>query len=393
MLRSWIEINLDHVSHNIKELRKFVDSHVSIMAVVKAEGYGHGAAEVSKVLIKNGADALGVATCDEGISLRKSGINSGINSGIDSGINSDILIMAHSPAQRYEEIISHNLKQTVSSLQMAKEISKAAQKLQKTASLHIKIDTGMSRIGFKPTSQTIEDIMEISHLPFISIDGVFSHLAMSETSDTSFSYEQSKKYQYITDSLKQKGLANFKMHLCNSGGILNNTDLHFDMIRPGAILYGLYPTPETNKALNLKPVMSLKSRISHLSDIEPGESVGYDRTFFAKRKTRVATIIIGYADGYPSSLSNKGKVIVGSGYAPIIGQICMDQMMIDVTDIKNVQENDEVILLGKKGDLEITAEHIMSLVKIKIREISCIIGKRVPRVYISEDNPKKIINL
>jgi alanine racemase len=269
---------------------------------------------------------------------------------------------------------------------MAQELSKAAQSAQKQAEVHIKIDSGMNRIGFKPTDESAEAILEISRLPNLTVTGVFSHLAMSESRDTSLSYQQYEKYKYVTDALKAKGL-DFVMHMCNSGGILNNPYLHLDMVRPGIILYGSYPSEETKKLLDLKPAMTLKAKISHTGEIEAGESVGYDRTFYTKRKTRVGTIILGYADGYPSALSNKGSVIAGNGYAPIIGQICMDQMMIDITDMPDVNEEDEVILFGKKGGLEIKIEQLSLLSETKHREILCLtnLGKRVPRVYIKDN--------
>jgi len=364
MYRAWAEINLDNLAYNMREIKNFVG--VECMAIVKAEAYGHGATEISKILLENGADSLGVATCDEGIRLR------------NDGINADILIMAHSPKARFAEIVEKGLMQTMSDLQMAKDLSKVAQQMQKTASVHIKIDTGMNRIGFKPTDKTIEEIKEIAKLPFLKIEGIFSHLAMAEDKDKSFSYEQHKKLMYIAEKF------DYKTHLCNSGGILNNTDLYLDMVRPGLILYGMHPSPDTDRAIDLKPVMALKARISHISTVEAGETVGYDRTFKAERPTRTGTIIIGYADGYPSALSNKGQVIVGNGYAPIIGQICMDQMMIDITDIENVQIEDEVILFGKRGDLELKAEDVALLSECKSREIISMsnVGKRVPRVYI-----------
>ena len=374
MLRTWAEINLDHIAHNMKELRNFLGGHINIMAVVKAESYGHGAFEAAQVLLENGADVLGVATCDEGIKLRQ------------AGISAKIIVLAHSPKERFPEILENDLAQTVSSLDAARELSAAAQAKQKTAHLHIKIDTGMIRIGFKPTEESVDEIMEISRLPMISIDSVFSHLAMSESLDKSFSEEQFTRYQYVIDALKQKGLENFKTHMCNSGGVLNNPNMHLDMVRPGLILYGTYPSNEIPKPLNLKPAMTLKSKISHLGVVDENESVGYDRTFYTDRKTLVATIVIGYADGYPSSLSNKASVIAGNGYAPIIGQICMDQMMVDVTDMPEVKVGDEVILFGKKNDLEITLEQLSPLCATKTREILCLsnLGKRIPRVYIKD---------
>lgn len=371
MHRAWAEVNLDNVAHNTGEVRRLVGRDKKILAVVKAEGYGHGSVEVSRAMLESGADALGIATCDEGIKLR------------ESGIIADILVMAHSPEERFREVIDAGLVQTVSNPHMARALSDAAVSLGKIAEIHVKIDSGMRRIGFKPTMETVDDIIGISRLPSVKLSGVFSHLAMSESADKAFSYAQNEKFMFVVNALREKGFTDFITHLCNSGGILGYPDLHCDMVRPGIILYGVYPSAETEKHLDLKPVMSIKARISHISMAETGESVGYDRTFFAKRPTKVGTIIIGYADGYPSVLSNKSRVIAGETYAPVIGQICMDQMMIDLTDAENVKEGDEVILLGKKGGLEIPAEELAKLSGSKIREVLCIsnIRQRIPRVY------------
>lgn len=380
--RAWAEINLDNIAHNTRQIKNFIGNNTDILAIVKAEAYGHGLIETSKVIVNSGATSLGVATYEEGITLR------------NNGISVDILILGYTPKQRLVDVINNNLIQTVFNKDMARDISKESKKLNKTAQIHIKIDTGMSRLGFKSNHTTIEDVLYISKLPNISITGIYTHLAMSESSDKSFTYEQYHQFQYITNRLKEEGLSNFKEHICNSGGILNNIDLHMDLVRPGLILYGLSPSLEVDTSkLNLKPALSLKTRISNLKTLSKGVSVGYDRTFFTKRETIVATVPIGYADGYPRALSNKGKVIIGNSYAPIIGNVCMDQMMIDVTDIKDIKMDDEVLLIGKKGDMEISADKIAELVGSISREVMCNIGKRVPRVYIKNNTIFKIINL
>jgi len=370
MFRAWLEIDLEAVAHNLLAVRRIVGAGVGICAVVKADAYGHGAVECAKVLLQNGADSLGVATCDEGIELQK------------NGINGKIAVLAHSPTDRFPEIIDASLSQTLSSLEAAKELSNAASNKKQTAAVHIKIDTGMRRIGFEPTTESIKKIMEISRLPFISIEGVSSHFAMGENPDNSFTYEQHKRYMFVVNALKEKGLS-FSTHICNSGGVVNYPAMHMDFVRPGAILYGL-KIFEDDVGIGLKPAMTLKAQICHIAQIKAGESVGYDRTFVAKRDTVVGTIVIGYADGYVSSLSNKSRIIAGKKYAPVLGRVCMDQMMVDLTDIDGIKEGSEVTLLGKKGDLEITANELADLGNVKIREVVCMLGnaKRVPRVYL-----------
>lgn len=380
--RVWAEINLDYIAHNMKQLRGFVGDKSEIMAVVKAEAYGHGAIETSKVMLYNGANSLGVATCDEGISLRK------------NNIFSEVLVLGHTHKERLLDIINYDLTQTIFNKETAVSLSNISRKQNKIAKINIKIDTGMARLGFKPTKETVDILIEISRLPNINITGIYSHLAMSESSDKSFTYEQYEKFMYVINMLKEAGITNFKAHICNSGAIINNKDLYMDMVRPGILLYGLSPSTEVNaRLLNLKPAMSLKTRISYLKTLDKGVSVGYDRTFITSQKTIVATLPVGYADGYSRSLSNKGYVIVRNGYAPIIGRICMDQMMIDVTKIEGVKENDQVLLIGKKDNLKITVDKIASLQEGASREVLCSIGKRVPRIYIKNNNVLKVVNL
>lgn len=380
--RVWAEVNLDHIAHNMRQIRKFVGSKCEIMAVVKAEGYGHGAIETSKVMLYNGANSLGVATCDEGIKIR------------ENNIFVEVLVLGHTPKERLADVINNDLTQTVFQKEAAVFLSSISSQQKKVAKINIKIDTGMGRLGFKPNKETVQMVLEISRLPNINVTGVYSHLAMSDTIDKSFTYEQYEKFMYVINMLKNAGVDNFKSHICNSGAIINNKDIYMNVVRPGILLYGLSPSLEVDASiLNLKPAMSLKTRVSYLKSLDEGISVGYDRTFITKKKTIVATLPIGYADGYSRSLSNKGYVIVGNGYAPIIGRICMDQMMIDVTHIANVKEGDEVLLIGKKNNMEITADKIASLQENISREVLCSIGKRVPRVYIKNNTMLKVVNL
>ena len=368
---AWLEINLGALGANLKEVKRFVGENVEICAVVKADSYGHGSVESSKVFLGSGASSLGVATCDEGIELR------------NNGINAPISVLALSPTERFPEIIDASFFQTIASLETAMELSKVASQMKKKASVHVKVDSGMARIGFKPNSDSIRQIMEISRLPFISIVGVSSHFATSESKDKSFTYEQHKRYMYVADALRKKGLS-FKAHISNSGGILSFPEMNMDIVRPGAILYGLDPTEE-KCSISLQPAMTLKARVCHLAYVGKGESVGYDRTFVTQRKTLVGTVVIGYADGYASSLSNKSRVLAGDGYAPVIGRVCMDQIMLDLTEIKDIKEGSEVVLLGNKGGNEITVKELSGLSGLATRELLCKLGssKRIPKIYVN----------
>ena len=377
-LNVWAEVSLKNIAHNMNEIRKFVPSHVKIMGIVKADAFAHGAIEISKTILKSGANNLGVATIDEAIVLR------------ENGITADIMLIAAVLKTRLCDVVKYDLTPTISNLDMAKALSEEAKQAGKTAKIEILIDTGMGRLGFEPTDKSVDEILLISKLPNIKISGVYTHLAQGESEDKTYTLSQHTKYMQVVDGLKAKGFTGFLAHISNSGGILNNQgiltdiDMFKDMVRPGLIIYGIHPSPDTPSYFELRPAMSVKARITHIQDLPEGVSVSYERTYYTKRPTRAATLAVGYADGYPSLLSNKGKAIVGDKIAPIIGSICMDMMMLDITGIDGVNVGDEVILFGKKGDLEVSAEEIAILGEAKSREIIAmsIIGKRIPRVYV-----------
>ncbi len=360
------EINLDNIAYNMANIRKAIDKNTSIMAVVKADAYGHGAVEVAKTALYNGANWLGVAIIDEAIELRK------------NNIFEPILILGHTIEHKLLQVIKYNITQTVFSYDMAKKLSDEASKIKKSVDIHIKIDTGMSRLGFLPTQETIQEILSIKNLPYINITGIFTHFATADMEDKTFTKEQFEKYMWVINKLEEKGVNNLIKHISNSGAILDLKEYRLDMVRAGIILYGMYPSSQVLKNIDLKPAMSLKTHISYVKEIEPNVSVSYCRTYFTNKKTKIATIPVGYADGYARILSNKARVFVNGYYANVVGNICMDQFMIDVTHIPNVQEGDIVTLMGDG----ITAEELASLQNTINYEVVCNIGKRVPRVYI-----------
>lgn len=375
------EINLDSIAKNVRAIKERLDEKTKLLAVVKADAYGHGAEEVSKVCLFNGADELAVATCDEGVQIR------------NCSIKVPILILGNTVLGQIETVINYELTQTVFSFERAKIMSEIARKIGKTAYVQIKIDTGMSRIGFLPNDDEILEIKKIFELPNIKVTGVFTHFATADEKDKSFTLEQFRRFEYVTKKLNEMGYTDFDRHCANSGTILDLKEFQMDMVRAGIIIYGMYPSEEVRKEVKLYPAMSLKTQISYVKELEKGVSIGYGRTYFTKRKTKVATIPIGYADGYFRAFSNKAKVIVNGEFAKVIGNVCMDQTMIDVTDIKDVKEGDCVIVMGKENEKQVLAEDLAKIAGTINYEIVCNVGKRVPRVYIKNGeiiNTKKV---
>lgn len=366
------EINLDNIAKNMQNIRKHINKDVNIMAVVKADGYGHGALEVAKTALYNGASWLGVAIIDEAIELR------------ENNILEPILILGYTIDSKLTQVVKYGITQTIFSYDMAKKLSDEAKKLNKSVDIHIKIDTGMSRLGFLPTEQSIETILEIKNLPFINVTGIYTHFATSDAKDKSFTNLQFERYISFVNKLEQRGLKNLIRHTANSGAIVDIKEYSLDMVRAGLILYGMYPSEEVCKNIDIKPAMSIKTHIAFIKELDEDISVSYCRTYFTNKKTKIATLPIGYADGYARILSNKARVLVNGQYAKIIGNICMDQMMIDITHIENVKSGDIVVIMGEDKGNEITAEEIAKLQNTINYEVVCSIGKRVPRVYIKD---------
>lgn len=361
------EINLDNIAFNMEQIKKSAKGSKTL-AVVKADAYGHGAVEVSKKVIEKGADYLAVALCSEGVELRQ------------KNINLPILILGATFEEDIEDVIKYDLMPTIFTLETAVAYSQKAAELNKAVNIHIKIDTGMSRIGFMPDDNSLEIIKKINSLPNINIVGVFTHMAKADSVDKSYAYEQFEKFKYITDKIKE-----FKpdiiCHCANSASIMEIEEFNLDMVRGGIMLYGLYPSDETDRSYELRPAMSLITQISYVKKVKKGTSIGYSRTYIAPRDMVVATIPVGYADGYSRRMSNMGRVIINNEYAPIVGNVCMDQFMVDVTDI-NATIGDKVILIGKEGDKEISCDEIAQIVDTINYEIVCDVSKRVPRKYV-----------
>ena len=369
-MRVYAEINLSNVKKNVQAVRNVVGNGTKIMAVIKADGYGHGAVMCAKATA-DVADCYAVATIEEAIELR------------NNGVLKDILILSYIFPNRYEEAIENDISMTVFDYKSAKGISDAAMKLNKSATIHIAVDTGMGRIGFLANEENVDEIKKIVKLPMLKIEGLFSHFATSDEKDKTYSYRQLEKFNRFINSLKENNIDIKTVHIDNSAAITEIEDSHFDMVRIGIILYGLYPSEEVDKSkIALHPVMEFKSSVINLKTIKKGESVSYGCHFTAQKDTRVATVSVGYADGYPRLLSNKGRVIINGKYAPVIGNVCMDQIMVDVSEIDNITVGAEVILIGKSGDIGVSADEVAAQAGTINYEIVCGIGKRVPRVYI-----------
>lgn len=372
------EIDLDAIAYNYRQIRKRVAPGSEIIPVVKADAYGHGAIEVSLVLQECSAAGFAVSNIDEAVQLRK------------AGINLPILILGHTPEKHIEDILKYDITQTVFTYEMAEAISKQAVSGDKIVKVHIKIDTGMGRIGFFPGREAAECIRAIKKLPNIEIEALYTHFPSADEKDKSFTLKQIETLVGFRKALEEENIRIDRIHAANSACIIDIDEGFLDLVRPGLLLYGLYPENDGAKnKLSLKPAMSLKSHIVFIKEMEAGMPVSYGRKFYTCRKSKIATIPVGYADGYSRSFSPGGRVIVGEGFAPITGTICMDQFMVDITGIPGVKTGDEVILMGRKGKLAITAEDLAEWRGTINYEVVCGIGKRVPRIYIRNGRPIK----
>lgn len=376
----WAEISLDNLAHNMREIRRVAKSK-DIMAIIKADAYGHGAMDVAPVLLENGATSLGVAVITEAIELRK------------AGIKAPLMILGYTPLTFSKEIIKYDIQQTVFTFEYAKALSNEAQKLGITAKIHIGLDTGMGRIGFLPNEESVNEVYAISKLPNIEIVGLFSHFSSADEEDKDYTYEQLDKFNNFYHELTKKGVKPKIRHIANSAAIIDLPEAHFEAVRPGLILFGYYPSEEIHKEkIHLKPVLTLKTDVVHVKTMEKDMYISYGRKYKTEKESIIATLPIGYADGYTRLLFNKAKVIINGKLAPIVGRICMDQCMVDVTDIGEVKVGDEVILIGQQGNVKFDADDIAELLGTINYEIICMIGKRVPRVYIKDGKIIKVRN-
>ncbi len=362
------EIDLDAIEYNADAVLQRLPEGVKYMAVIKADGYGHGAVPIAR-LLRNKADYFAVATIDEGVELRK------------NGIRNPILVLGSFSSAYFAEAIRQRIQPVIFQESSAFALSREAVKLGMTAEFQLAVDTGMSRIGFAPTEESAEAIRRIVALPNLRLTGLFSHYATADESDKTEALRQREKYNYFLHLLRQKAVEPPLKHLCNSAGIMEFHD-YDDMVREGIILYGLYPSKEVNREkFPIKPALSLISHVTNVQLLPAGRGISYGRTYITDRPTTVATIPVGYADGYPRCLSNRGQVLIHGEFCPILGRICMDQFMVDVSHLKNVKVDDRVTLVGADGENHITVEDVADNAYSFNYEFVCGISRRVPRVY------------
>ena len=369
-LRCYAEISLEAIGHNIREVKKRLPEGVKLLGVVKANAYGHGAVPVASYL-ENQVDYFATATIEEAVELR------------ENGISAPILILGYVSPSQYGDLVEYDITQTIDSYAQALALEKEAARQNRKAKAHLAVDTGMTRIGFQVTEHDADEAAKIADLPHIELEGMFTHFSCADQEDKTYCSMQMEKYDKMTALLAERGVTIPLRHICNSAGIMEFDDHHFEMVRSGIITYGIYPSEEVKKErLDLIPALSWKSHVIHVKEVGPGIGVSYGATYVTEKPmTRIATVSAGYADGYPRALSNQGCVLIHGKKAPIIGRVCMDQMMVDVTDIPDVQVEDVVTLVGTDGDETITIEEIANPAARFDYEMLCDISSRVTRVY------------
>lgn len=371
--RVYAKIDLDAAAYNMEQMKNRIGGGARLIAVVKTDAYGHGAVPLAEVFEKlDYVWGYAVATLDEGIVLRK------------HGIKKPILVLGCVFPDQYDDMVRNEIRAAVYMEEMAGKIAEAAERAGKKAYIHIKVDTGMGRIGFPVTEESADIIERISRMENIEVEGMFTHFAKADERDKTYTYKQHRKFMWMKVQMEKRNVVIPYYDCDNSAGIIDFPDMKHDLARAGISTYGMYPSEEVNRdAVDLKPVLSLVSHVIFVKTVEPGTSISYGGTFVAPKQMKVATIPVGYGDGYPRSLSNKGCVLIHGKRARILGRVCMDQFMVDVTDIPEVQFMDQAVLIGEDQDDRITVEELAELSGRFNYEFVCCLGKRIPRVYTS----------
>ena len=377
--RTWAKVDINSIRHNFREIKNKLNKKTKILCVLKADAYGHGAEFLVKEYEKLGADWYGVSNLDEAMQLRK------------VGAKQPILIFGYTPCDCVEVLANNNISQAVFSFEYAKKMQEECQSRGVKIKAHLKIDTGMSRIGFfaqdaESRNKSVQEILKIHAMPEIELEGIFTHFSVADdvNHNREYTLRQIENFKKVIGDLEAHGVYIPLKHCCNSGGIINFPDMHLDMVRAGVILYGLYPSEEVRDKINLKPAMQLKTVVSQVKDIPGGTSVSYGRTFVAEKGIKVASVAVGYADGYSIKFSNNSEMLIHGKRAKILGRVCMDQLMLDVSGIENVAEGDEVTIFGESGGSILTVDELAKKIGTINYEIICLVGKRVPRVYVDD---------
>ena len=372
--RVYARIDLDAIASNMERMKRNLSEKTKIMAVIKADGYGHGAVQIAQML--ENVDYIwgyAVATLDEAVVLKS------------EGLKKPVLVLGCVFPDQYMEMLKYDIRMNVYTEEMAEAISQMASREGMTAYMHIKLDTGMTRLGFDTSIESVEAIHRISEMKNVCMEGIFTHFAKADETDKTFSQKQIQDFMWMTEKLKEKDVEFQYEHCANSAAIIDVPDAHFNLVRAGISAFGLYPSEEVNKNnVRLKPAMALKSHVAFVKEIEAGTPISYGGTYISENPMIIATIPVGYADGYPRNLSNVGYVLIRGKKAPIVGRVCMDQFMVDVTDIDGVSFGDNVTLIGKDGNETITVEDLSDLSGRFHYEFICDLGKRIPRVFVRD---------
>lgn len=369
---TWLEISPINLQYNCETVKKIVGDSVRVCAVVKANGYGHGVIEVSKACLAAGADFLAVAMISEAMELR------------EAGFSCPILILGWTPEEGYEQAIANEVRLALFNVEEAEKLNAKAKEMGKKALVHLKLDTGMSRIGFQADETGLRIAEAILNMEFITVEGIFSHFSKADEADKTFARLQLAAFKQFNDQLQQRtGVRIPIQHMAASAGIIDLPEGHLDMVRPGIMLYGFQPSDEMQHSADVKPALCWKARVGRVQKLPAGRLIGYNGTFELQKETMVATVPVGYADGYNRLLSNRGYVICRGKKLPIIGKVCMDQFMIDVSQLPDLKVGDEVILLGEDQGVSITVTEMANMLKTIEHEVVCGIAPRVPKFYIN----------
>ena len=365
---TWVEVDLDAIAHNVQQLRNHLEPHTEIMAVIKANAYGHGAVMIARTVLENGATRLAVHRVIEGLQLRQ------------AGIDAPVLILGGSLPMEAKTIVSYDLTPTVISSEGASSLAKEAKSQRKIIPVHIKVDTGLGRFGLMP-EEVIEFAKYLAQFDNLQLEGVYTHFATADEMDKTYTYYQFKLYQQVLDVLTKEDFSISLRHVANSAAALDLPEMHLDIVRCGIVIYGVYPSAQVNHSIPLRPALALKSRVVQVRTLPAGSSISYGRTYVTNRPITVALVPIGYGDGYHRLISNRGVVLVRGQRASILGRICMDQLVVDVSGIVGLKQNEEAVLIGRQGNDEIRVDEVAAWAETINYEVVANIAPRVARVY------------
>lgn len=368
---AWLEINLPNIAHNIRQIRSLLAPEKELLAVVKANAYGHGAERIAFTALDAGADRLGVATLGEGVQLRK------------AGIMAPVMVLGYVAADQAQVAIKYNICQTVYSFAAAQAISLKAQEKNKTALVHIKVDTGMGRIGFLPGADSVSEVCRIMSLPNLCVEGIYTHFSTADEDNKEYTMLQKQRFDEFVAAIEAKGYHIPIKHAANSAAIIDLPETHYDMVRAGMIMYGYYPSDavSTDK-IDILPALSLKCRVSCVKKVPAGTAISYGRNYVTDSERIIASLPLGYADGYSRAFSKNGEILLRGRRVPIVGSICMDQLMVDVTKLGGVDIGEKAVVIGRQGNDEITIEELAEKNNTINYEIICMLSERIPRRYI-----------